>query len=96
MDSMWSSAEPRMSLVLYGASTIWAVSKLQRHSLLRTNDVHCRGVHWAQSRRSPGAMRVPGRCARLSVRALSHMFSTISNPNSVLCAPPAASPATRA
>jgi hypothetical protein len=97
MDSMWSSAEPRMSLVLYGASTIWAVSKLPRHSLLRTDETTC--TVEAFSGRSSGA--VPARCAfpadaRGAACARSHTFSTISNPNSVLCAPPAASPATRA
>ena len=52
MDSMWSSAEPRMSLVLYGASTIWAVSKLPRHSLLRTDEMTCTvEAFTAQSRR---------------------------------------------
>ena len=59
MDSMWSSAEPRMSLVLYGASTIWAVSKLPRHSLLRTDETTC--TVEAITGRSRGA--VPARCA---------------------------------
>ena len=86
-DSRWSSAEPRMSLVVYGASTIWAVSKLPRHSLLRTNEMKC--TVEAFTGRSPGAMRIPGAFpadARGSARARSRTRSRRSRTRTAFCA----------